>query len=474
MALFTVEEILEVTGGRLLAGAADGRTGVTRVTTDSRDVRRGDLFVALRGETFDGHDFVGAALAGGAAGALVQRAVPEPAAGARRGGRAAAAPFLVLVPDSLLALQALAAHHRGRFTIPVIAVTGSNGKTTTKEMVATVLAERGPLLKTEGNLNNRIGVPLTLLRLTSRHGAAVVEMGVDRRGQTTRLCEIARPTAGLITNIGPDHLEFFGGLEGSARAKGELLDFLPPAGVVALNVDDPFFEYLASRARCRVLPFGFGPAAEVRASDLVQAPEGARFQLTLPGRARTIPVTLRLPGVHNVANALAAAAIGHALGVGGAAIARGLGRVRAAPQRTQMLMAGGVRIINDCYNANPASMKAAIDLLAELACGGRSIAVLGDMLELGPGSEAWHREVGAHLAGRDVSHVVACGLLGRKLAQGARAAGLPAERVSEVADAAGAATLVRGLVRRGDTVLVKASRGMKLERVVAALAGKAK
>ncbi len=465
MALFTLEEILEVTGGCLLAGEARGRVGVQRVTTDSRAVRRGDLFVALLGERHNGHDFVTDAVRRGAAGAIVQKAMALPGGAAGVPGR----PFLVKVPDTLAAFQQLAAQHRSRFRIPLVAVTGSNGKTTTKDMVALVLAERGRVLKTEGNLNNRIGVPQTLLRLTTHHDAAVVEMGVDHQGQTSRLCELARPTIGLITNVGPDHLEFFGSLEASAQAKGELLDQLPPDGAVVLNADDPYYEYLASRARCRVIAFGLAATADVRAGAVAQDEGGARFGLLLPGRTRPVPVRLRVPGLHNVANALAASAVGHVLGLSGAAIARGLARFRAAAMRSQVVTVSGIRIINDCYNANPASMKAAVDLLAQLGRGGRTLAVLGDMLELGREAETWHREVGAYLAERGISFLIACGALGRHLAEGARRAGLPAEQVRETEDAEEAAGLAGRLVCPGDTVLVKASRGMRLERVVEAL-----
>lgn len=471
MSLFTVEEVRRVTGARLVSGAADRlvRARIRRVCTDSREVGRGDLFVALKGERFDGLRFVGTALARGAVCAVVQDR-PGGTAVAKPGG--GSGPLLLEVPDPLLALQQLAAHHRSRFAIPVVAVTGSNGKTTTKEMIARVLAARWPgaVLKTQGNLNNRIGVPQTLFRLSARHKAAVIEMGVDQKGQTTRLCEIARPTIGLITNVGPDHLEFFGSLEASAAAKGELLDLLPPDGAVVLNADDASFGYFTSRARCRVLTFGSSDAAQVRAGRPARDPKrGVTFRLMLPGLARRPRVRLAAHGQHNLSNALAAAAVGHLLGVGGAGIARGLARFRPAAMRSQVEVWRGVTLINDCYNANPASMKAAIDLLGELGAGRRTVAVLGDMLELGPEAKALHREVGAHLAGRHISRLIACGSLGRELAEGAREAGMPAEAVREAPDAAAAGSWLKAMVRTRDVVLVKASRGMRMERVIEAL-----
>ncbi len=474
MSLFTVEQVVEITNAHVVSGRpANGRRiGVRRLCTDSRQVRAGDLFVALRGEHFDGHQFVEAAFRSGAVGAVVQdqfQAAPPPAK--RTGRRPARATSILLgVSDPLRAFQQMAAHHRRRFDIPLVAVTGSNGKTTTKDMVARVLAQRWRVLESEGNLNNRIGVPQTLLRLTSRHQAAVVEMGVDQKGQTTRLCEIAAPTIGVITNIGPDHLEFFGSLEVSAQAKGELLDLLPPDGAAVLNADDAHFEYLASRARCRVLSFGLSPRAHIRATQvLTDSTRGTTFRLSLPGHARDERAFVRVHGIHNVSNALAAAAVGHLLGVGPVGIVRGLARFRPAAMRSQVFRWKRVTVINDSYNANPASMKAAIDLLAELGRGRRTIAVLGDMLELGPKAVAFHRDLGAYLAGRGVSQLIACGVLGRELAGGAHASGMEAERVREAPDAAAAGVLLRTTVQAGDVVLVKASRGMKMERVIEAL-----
>jgi UDP-N-acetylmuramoyl-tripeptide--D-alanyl-D-alanine ligase len=351
-------------------------------------------------------------------------------------------------------------------------VTGSNGKTTTKDMVASVLGQRWRVLKTEGNLNNRIGVPQTLFRLTARHEAAVIEMGVDHVGQTTRLCEIARPTIGIITNIGPDHLEFFGSMEGSAQAKAELLDLLSADGAAILNADDPYFDYLAARARCRVVSFGYSPKADVQAlQEKSDGKDGTIFRLLLPGKVRHTIVRMKVQGSHNVTNALAAAAVGTVLGISGAVIAQGLSRFRPAAMRSQVMMSHGVRIINDCYNAKPASMKAAVQWLAQSGAGRKTIAVLGDMLELGPNAGRMHEEVGAFIAQQGIAQLVACGALGRGLAEGARRAGMDRGAVLEVADAHAAAAAVKAMAAQGDVVLVKASRGMKMEQVVSALQG---
>ena len=469
MALFTVEEICEVLSAKSPAGLSpqDLKQRIRRVVTDSRLVRKGDLFIAFQGERFDAHTFVPKVFAQGAVCAIVQEDYRLPPMQKRT-----AMPIVLGVRDTLEAFQRLATHYRNRFPIPVIAITGSNGKTTTKEMVSHVVAQRWKTLKTEGNLNNRIGVPQTLFQLAPRHQAAVIEMGVDQQGQTTRLCEIARPTIGVITNIGPDHLEFFGSMEGSAQAKAELLDHLPQDGAVVLNADDEYFDYLAARAQCRVVAFGASPKAVIRAANVRTDEKGGTvFGLVLPGKTRQTEVHIRTQGQHNVSNALAAAAVGHALGLSGAAIAEGLSKFRPAAMRSQISSSHGVQVINDCYNANPASMKAAIQLLAELGRGKRSIAALGDMLELGAETKRMHREVGAFLAGQGIGHLLACGVLGRELAEGARQAGMPSDRIAELPDAQAAATALSRMVRQGDVVLVKASRGMRMEQVVEAVTG---
>jgi len=475
MALFTVEELREVISVKVLAGdpSPSAKRRIRGISSDSRSIRRGDLFVALKGDRFDGHDFVPAVLAQGAAGAIVldEYRLPQgKAAGVKASGRIE--PFLFGVRDPLFAYQQLATHHRSRFEIPVVAVTGSNGKTTTKEMVASVLAQRWRTLKTEGNFNNRIGVPHTLFRLSARHQAAVIEMGVDQQGQTRRLCEIARPTIGIITNIGPDHLEFFGSMEGSAQAKAELLDHLSENGTAILNADDPYFDYLAARTQCRVVSFGLSEKADVRATHVSSdARRGTSFRLLLPGKSRHTLVTIKVHGTHNVSNALAAAAVGFALNLSGAMIAQGLAKFRPAAMRSQVVTHHGLQVINDCYNANPASMKAALQLLAHWSPARERVAVLGDMLELGRDTQQMHRDVGHFLASLNLSRLIVCGTLGSEIAEGAREAGMSRSAIVEVPDAAAAAELLRTLVRQGDVVLVKASRGMKMEQVVHVLTG---
>jgi len=461
MALFTGAEVSAIVGGTVLAGpSALARARILRVHTDSRSVKKGDLFVALPGERFDAHEFVPAAVAAGAAAVIVRADYAPP--------RAISGAVLFGVADPLRAYQQLAAAHRVRFSLPVVAVTGSNGKTTTKEMVASVLAARWRTMKTEGNLNNRVGVPQTLFRLNAKYEAAVIEMGVDDMGQTTRLCEIVRPTLGLITNIGPDHLEFFKTMDRSAESKAELLAELPKDGAAILNADDRYYGLFKKRAGGRVVSFGLTARAHVRAEEIEPyGRDGTQFKLVLPGRARRLAARIRVPGEHNVTNALAAAAVGVALDVPGSAIVAGLAKFRPAAMRSQIEVRHGVRIIVDCYNANPASTRAAVRLLAESKTKGRRIAVLGDMLELGPTTAQLHAEVGTYVAEQRIDTLIASGVLARNLAKGARIAGMSA--VHEAADAPAAAAELLALVAPGDVVLVKGSRGMRLERVVEAL-----
>ncbi|WP_454064322.1 UDP-N-acetylmuramoyl-tripeptide--D-alanyl-D-alanine ligase [Candidatus Nitrospira salsa] len=467
MASFTMEEIVQATGGEVLWPTSRAR--VRGVTTDSRQVRQGDLFVALNGPHFEGHRFVKGAMNEGAVGAMISRtawASLSPWIRRRSRTHSSMSPFVIGVDDTLSAYQDLASYHRRRFSIPLVAVTGSNGKTTAKEMVSHVLAKRWRTLKTKGNFNNSIGVPHTLLRVSRRYEAAVIEMGVDQEGQTTRLCELAQPTVGVITNVGPDHLEFFGTVDASARAKAELLPALPSDGVAVLNADDAYFQRFARQASCPVLSYGFSPHADVRASDVVVQPRGSTFRLHLPKRTRSLHVQLRVAGNHNVSNALAGAAVGHALGLSTANISLGLSQMHAASMRSQIHRVKGVTFLYDCYNANPASMEAAVDLLVELAPGQRAIAVLGEMRELGVDESAFHEEIGRYVARKDIAYLITCGKLGAMLADGARKEGMSASTVCHVQHVSDAAGVLRKIVRRGDVVLLKASRGVQMEKVL--------
>jgi UDP-N-acetylmuramoyl-tripeptide--D-alanyl-D-alanine ligase len=451
---FGAEMVLSVTQGRLVKGPLPA---VLRgVWTDTRALTAGALFVALRGERFDGHEFVAEAFRRGASAALVAR-------------EAAAAGPQIVVGDTLIALGALAAAHRTTLEVKVVAITGSTGKTTTKEMIAAILSCGWETARTPGNFNNEIGVPLALLELGQSHRAAVVELAMRGRGQIAYLAEMVRPQVGVITNIGLSHLELLGSREAIAETKAELLEALPTDGAAVLNADDDFFAYLRGRSQARVISFGRSETADVRVENVKISGEG-EVSLRLRGWWGEEEVSLRAAGRHQGLNAAAAAAAAMASGAERGWLAQGLSAFEAADMRGQIDRApGGYTVINDCYNAAPDSMRVALELLVDLP-GKRKWAVLGDMKELGPLSADWHREVGRLVAEMPIAFLVTVGELGHYIAGGARAAGSRLE-VKEAADNAGAAELVREGVAPGDVVLVKGSRVMKMEAIVTALLG---
>ena len=461
MTLFAGSEAAQIAGGELLAGP---EAQITGVAIDSRQVQPGDLFVAIRGERVDGHAYVPVAAARGAAAVLVDAASPE--------WRLPAGVAVIRVADPVLALGRLGLYHRRRFPgLSVTAVTGSVGKTTTKDLTAAVLAQGFRLLKTEGNLNTEIGLPLTLFRLTPDAQAAVLEMGMRGPGQIAYLASLAKPRVGVITNIGRTHLELLGSEENIMRAKAELVAALPQDGFAVLNDDDPWTPAVAEHTRARIIRYGWerGPAPrpDVTAADVRGlGPAGTSFRLVTPAGAADL--LLPLPGRHNIANALAAAAVGHAWGLSPEQIAAGLAAARISDKRLNVIEVGPVTVINDTYNASPVSTRAALEVLAGFQAG-RRLAVLGNMLELGEYAAAGHREVGAAAAAVGVDRLVCVGDLAADIAVGACAAGLPAEHVTAVPDNQAAAAALAALVRPGDAVLVKGSRGMAMEQIVAAL-----
>ena len=433
--------------GRLAGADAE----FTEVVIDSRQVRAGDLFLALPGARADGHDFVAAAAQAGAAGALVSHGcnVPLPQ---------------ILVDDVARALTRAGAAWRADYAGTVLGVAGSNGKTTTKEMLAAILAQRGECLATRGNLNNHLGVPLTLLRLAARFPNAVIEMGANRAGEVAELVALARPAIGLITNAGAEHLEGFGSLEGVARAEGEMVAGLAADGVAVINADDEYAPLWRSLTRARVVDFGFAPGAAVRATEvrLEATVQGFATRFTLHSTGGAVPVALALAGRHNVSNALAAAAAALAAGATPQQVAAGLASVQAVAGRLQFKpLAGGAWLIDDSYNANPSSARAALEVLADLA--GRRWLVLGDMAELGEHAADSHREIGTQARILGVERLYTFGALA---ALAADTFGAGAERHTDI-DAL--ARAVRGALHGEVRLLVKGSRVNRLERLVAAL-----
>jgi UDP-N-acetylmuramoyl-tripeptide--D-alanyl-D-alanine ligase len=444
----TLAGIARCAGGRLVGVDR----GVDSIAIDSRTLTGGALFVALKGERADGHDFAAAAAARGASSLLVERELPIDLP-------------QVIVPDTLAALAACARARRREFAGPVVAVTGSNGKTTTKEMIGTILAARGPGLITKGNLNNHIGVPLTLLSLGDGHRFAVVEMGANHRGEIAHLTSIAEPNIGIVTNAGAAHLEGFGSLDGVAEGKGELFAALPHDGAVILNADDryaPRWRTLA--AGRRIVTFGLEhadyAAREVRSS-LEQGAPRLEFELVAP--AGTIGVELALAGIHNLRNALGAAAAAQAAGASLDEVAAGLAAVRPVKGRLEFRPAvNGAVLVDDSYNANPGSLKAGLDAFRSFA--GARWLVLGDMMELGSAADDLHREIGAYARESGVERLLAVGSRAKRAAD---AFGPGAAWFESVEDLI---TEARRSLRADVAVLVKGSRANRLERVTQALA----
>jgi UDP-N-acetylmuramoyl-tripeptide--D-alanyl-D-alanine ligase len=454
MPAFSVQDIVRATQGALVTG--DLSVPVTGVSIDSRTLIVGDAFFAIVGHRLDGHAFLDEATGRGAA-CVVVHALPE---------EVPANVPVVLVEDTTRALGRLAARHRAKFAGPVVAITGSIGKTTAKELTAAVMATRYQVLKPTSSFNNQWGLPLTLLRLGPEHQAAVVELGTNQRGEIATLAAIARPTVGVVTVVAPVHTEFLGSIDGVRDEKAALVRALGADGVAVLNADDPRVASMARECAGRVVTYGVAPEATVRAAgEVVDGETGLRFTLETGGRRAA--VLLSLGGRHNVTNALAAAAVGVALGIDLEDIVRGLGEARGPARRGQWVVAGDVTILDDTYNASPASVRAALAMLAARRRGRRAVVVLGDMLELGALTDEAHREIGRAVAELPADELVGVGRACALAIEAARTAG-----IAEAYHAKSYDDAVAHLVKRlapGDVVLVKGSRGMRMERVVDAL-----
>lgn len=436
----TISQAAAACGGHLSA-PCDENAALGCAVIDSRKVQLGDLFVAFRGERVDGHDYIGAAFDRGAACCLAERL---PAGETRP---------VLLVEDVQRALEQLAAAWRAALSLPIVGVTGSVGKTSAKEMIAAVLSQRFRTLKTEGNLNNQIGVPMTVSRLTPEHEAAVIELGISDFGEMTALASIVRPQIAVFTVIGHAHLEMLGDLDGVFRAKTELLPFVEPDGAVVVNGDDPYLKTLSCPQR--KLTVGLGADCELRAVD-VRA-DGAGTACTLVYDGRRIPVRIPAFGGHLVYAALEGAAVGLLLGLTDAEIAAGIAAFAPVGRRGAVTETGLVTLIDDCYNANPDSLRCGLDSLCALP--GRHVAILGDMLEMGENAPEMHRELGRYAREKGVALLLAAGELAKGFAEGAGEIGRWYESREALCDA------LPGLLEKGDAVLVKASRGMRFELI---------
>jgi UDP-N-acetylmuramoyl-tripeptide--D-alanyl-D-alanine ligase len=445
-----ISQIAKFVGASVSSG--DGTVVIDKIRTDSRTLKGGELFVALRGENFDGHDFVEAAAKANAAGAIVESdwkgKLPETFA-------------LIRAEDTLQAYQELAANYRRSLPLKVVAITGSNGKTSTKDFAAAVLARRFRVTKTEGNFNNHVGLPRTILEATSRNEVAVWEIGMNHPGEIAALARLAMPDVVIITNIGVAHIEFMGSREAIAVEKGALAEAVDAQGTVILNADDPFTKSMAKRARGKVL-FAGTTAGAIRASEISQSESGTDF--TILEGAHRCRAQLPVPGLHMVQNALLAVAAGRVFGLSLEECAAGLVAAPLTKARLQIKEIQGVHFLDDSYNANPDSMKAALRTLVELDADGKRIAVLGEMRELGSESEHGHREVGETAAALKVDHLITIGNAAATIAQAAQRAGL--EKSVAVNSTTEAAELLGEIVEPGDLVLIKGSRAARTEEVI--------
>lgn len=447
-----VREIAQAVSGEIIQGNSDAV--FDSISTDTRKIGKGDLFFALIGENFDAHDFLDKAITGNAGGLVVSRRVDV---GSWTGP-------VILVKDTLIALQELARYNRKKFNGLVIGVTGSNGKTTTKDMISSVLEQKYVTLKTQGNLNNHIGLPITMLKLDDKYGAAVFEMGMSGLGEIDLLAGLAKPDGAVITNIGETHLEKLGSIANIAKAKGEILDHIGTQGFAILNGDNQLVRQQAERCQGKKVFFGTTGDVEIMAKDIENFGEsGIKFKVvTARGK---LEIKLPIPGKHNALNAMAAVGVGLEAGLSLEQIKHGLENTALTSMRLEILEGQGITIINDTYNANPASTKAALQILADMHADRRKVAILGDMYELGRRAVEGHREVGAEAAARHINVLITVGKLAAEIALGASMADEPIEIASFNTNAELKQYLPR-VIRPGDIILVKGSRGMKLEQVV--------
>lgn len=460
-AAFTAADIAALCRGSLVQGR--GQDAFVGVSTDSRTCQAGELFVPLRGERHDGHNYLPQVLGRGVRGVVLETRVLHQNGFLSRFSKEVTA---VAVSDTLTALGDLAQAWRRRFSIPVISLTGSCGKTTAKEMTALVLSRFYRVLKNDLNLNNLIGLPQTLLQLDGTFEAAVVEMGMNRFGEIRRLTEISRPTVGVLLNVHAAHTEGVGCVEGVACAKGELISGLSPEATLVYNADDPRVSCRAESFRGRRLGFGFGPSADIRATS--RHPHGIVGQTVQVEYADSSwSLTLGVPGEHQALNALAAIAVAQALGLPLGEAISALAGFAAVQRRSQVqVLPSGVHLLNDCYNANPGSMAAALCTLVEMKGAGRAAAALGDMLELGAGAVEAHRELGRRAAETGLEFLVIYGNHRYDVAAGAEEAGFPGERLKPVATQEEGAQLLNHFLQPGDWLLVKGSRSMHMENLI--------
>ena len=450
----SILQIADLAQAKLEQG--DGKKLVERISTDSRTIKKGELFIALRGENFDGHKFIADVAKTGAAGAIVD---------VDWKGKVPAKFGVIRSGDTLLAYQNLAANYRKSLSLKVLAITGSNGKTSTKDFAASVLGRKFLVTKTQGNFNNHVGLPRTILEATSGNEVGVWEIGMNHPGEVAALAKIAAPDAAIVTNVGVAHIEFMGTREAIAQEKGALAEAVGSEGTVILNADDPFSDGIAKRTNARLVLAGINNGV-LRAIDIQQSSDGSEFSI-IEG-AHRCRAQLSVPGLHMVQNALLAVAAGRAFGVSLEECAIGLATAPLTKARLQIKEINGVQFLDDSYNANPDSMKAALRTLVELDADGKRIAVIGEMRELGQETQRGHEEVGEEAAALGVDQLIGIGEMGGIISRAAKKAGL--EKSDTVGSTSEAADLLTEIAEPGDLVLIKGSRLARTEEVIAAFA----
>ena len=453
------KDCLGVVGGKLLQGSA--AKAFRGVSINSRTIEKEELFVCIQGESFDGHNFLGEAVNKGAAGIILS----DPVHLSRNMISGGNSPFVIQSQNTLRALQDLAGYQRTRFPFQVVAVTGTNGKSTTKEMIASIIETKYKTLKTQGNLNNHIGLPLTLLARKPEHEVGVLEMGMSAAGEIKRLAEIAMPDIGVITNISAGHLDQLKTVKDVQAAKGELFDSITKEGTAIVNADDPLVLELAKSLRVKKITYGIQQSSDVQASN-IQNEGSSGFTFTAKVFNQTISVNLSQIGYCNIYNALAALATGHSLGISGKDMSRGLENYQQIPQRNEQIHYEGVTLINDAYNANPQSMREALKTLSEFNTQGKRFLIIGDMLELGPLCESAHHELGQEIILSNVDHLVTVGPLASLVAESAKKNPRHPLQIGKFNTHAEAVSYLLRNVEKGDCLLIKGSRGAKMENII--------
>ncbi|WP_028307454.1 UDP-N-acetylmuramoyl-tripeptide--D-alanyl-D-alanine ligase [Desulfitibacter alkalitolerans] len=451
-----VQEIAKIVFGELI-NETKAAIDIKKVSTDTRTISEGDLFIPLIGERFNGHDFLASAQERGACAVFAQKSYWQEF-------KPNLTMPVILVDDTLKALQDLAHYHRSKYNIPVIAITGSNGKTSTKDIIAAVLHQKLNIVKSQGSFNNEIGLPLTLLEINSATQAVVVEMGMRGLGQINELAGIARPTIGVVTNVAPVHIELLKTIDNIASAKGELVRNIGKSGKVFLNGEDPWCIKMKDWTEAEVNFYGFNNSCRYQAQAIEMNFYKSKFKLIINGQTKDME--LQLPGKHNILNSLAAVGVAYELGFDLESISQGLKTAVISEKRLEKItLDNGVILVNDTYNANPISMKASIDILSA-AKGARRVAVLGDMYELGEYEKEGHLAVGKHVCHNGVDLLITIGKLGKFIAQGALDSGMTEDRIYSFADNHEAAEFLKKSIAQGDTVLFKGSRAAKIEEIV--------